>query len=311
MLDYFQLQREKRKTREEEPKTLKVWISHGLSEFFGTIILSLALAGLSISVGRGRVVEHYFLHPILVSFYAGFIAVGFVLVVFLRWSADLNPAVTITRVLRGRNTYRYGLYKVTIQMVAAIVTGLIIYGLGKIQGEHNGTHQITNHAIDAYAADGSSYISKIANARQSVSGGSVWIFLSELLITSTLLFPIFSKRISDRYRDVMIMFIISIAVGFAILNKTAAINPARGLAQQVPGLFFGYHTSASHSAYSLNMATIAMLAGTFGAPFFYVFVQGATDKFNIVFTSMVRFKNYRSDNMKYDDQNNKQNRFSK
>ena len=88
-------------SQREEPKSLNIWIKHGLSELIGTFILSLLLAGLSIvAIGSDKIIEVFMLHKIIVGFYAGFIAVGLVIFIFIRWSCDLNPAVTITEWLR-------------------------------------------------------------------------------------------------------------------------------------------------------------------------------------------------------------------
>jgi len=90
-----------------------------------------------------------------------------------------------------------------------------------------------------------------------------------------------------------------------ILGGTAAINPARGLAQQVPGLFFGHGVGASESTADIVSATLAMEAGTFLAPFFYVFAQGLLVNYvNPIVVSIISFKNYRSNNMKVDTQVN-------
>ncbi|MCU9940027.1 hypothetical protein NW739_04925 [Mycoplasmopsis felis] len=57
-------------------------------------------------------------------------------------------------------------------------------------------------------------------------------------MTAVLLFPIFSPNINGKYRDLFIMFIISMSVWMGILGGSAAINPFRGLAQQLPLLVF-------------------------------------------------------------------------
>ncbi|CAM9122324.1 aquaporin [Mycoplasma todarodis] len=290
---FFKLRKQDR-FNAEEPKDKLTWMKHGFSEFFGTILLSLSLAGLStIVAGTDKPAELYFLHPVLVGFYAGFIAVGAVLFIFLRWSCDLNPAVTITRMLKGTNTVRYGIFKIVIQMTAGILTGLIIYGFGKL-----GEGAAANHAISAIGASNKSFTGKIGLGN-SISAGATWIFFVELVMTGILLFPIFSGMISDKYRDFGIMFIISLSVWMGILCGTAAINPARGIAQQVPGLFFGHEVGHSASYADIVSATLAMQAGTFMAPFFYVLMQGVlTEYVNPIVVKIIHFKNYRSSNMK-------------
>ncbi|SJZ62485.1 aquaporin [Mycoplasmopsis verecunda] len=224
----------------EKPSDLRTWLVHGISEFFGTILISLGLAGLSIYTKSGYVAETYLLHPIIVGFYAGFIVVGTCLFLFLRWSCDLNPAVTIYRYLNGRNNGWYATYKIIIQMLGAIAAGAIIYGLGKVSAKDG---LISNAPITAISAANKSFIDYSNYSRGGfLAAGSTWIFFVELVMTSILLFPIFSPNINNKYRDLLIMFVISLSVWMGILGGSAAINPARGLAQQFPVLLFEGHS---------------------------------------------------------------------
>ncbi|MBW0596907.1 hypothetical protein [Mycoplasmopsis anatis] len=117
-------------------------------------------------------------------------------------------------------------------------------------------------------------------------------------MTAILLFPIFSPNINDKYRDLMIMFIISLSVWMGILGGSAAINPARGLAQQLPYLFNAAHTGASVTN-SFIGGTIAMTLGSSLAPIFYLFIQGVTQKYvNPFVVYCIKFKNNRNNNMK-------------
>ncbi|VEU58480.1 aquaporin [Mycoplasmopsis gallinacea] len=333
IFDFFKLAKEKR-ANAQKPKDLKTWIIHGFSEYFGTITISLLLAGLSIFVTSEKVIEHFFLHPIIVGFYAGYIAVGIVLFIFLRWSCDLNPSVTLTRFLNGTNTGWYTLYKLFIQVLGAITAGLIIYGVGLLTTKH--AQGLPNSPIDAYNAFEKSW-SLIENAEKlpyetKVSIGSVWIFFIEMVMTAILLFPIFSPNINDKYRDLMIMFIISLSVWMGILGGTAAINPARGFAQQLPILI---HQSGKEGAYisksitnvlgegktetvtktlvswtqfstSIKSATIAMIFGDLMAPVFYLFVQGITQKYvNPFVVKVIAYKNFKAQNMVRNSEVNK------
>ncbi len=296
IFQFFKLRKSER-TQVEEPKDSLTWVKHGFSEFFGTILLAMSLAGLSTVVNKeGHPVEFYMLHPVLVGFYAGFIAVGAVLLIFLRWSCDLNPAVTITRWLKGTNTTRYAIFKIVIQMIAGIITGVMIYGLGSIQHAKGG---VVNHAISAVGAANKSFPVSKLGVDASIATGSTWIFFVEIVMTSILLFPIFSKMISDKYRDFAIMFVISMSVWMGILGGTAAINPSRGIAQQVPGLFWGHAAGHLESYKDILSATMAMEAGTFLAPFLYVLMQGILVEWvNPLVSSIIEFKNFKASNMK-------------
>ncbi|WP_051590830.1 aquaporin [Mycoplasmopsis felifaucium] len=302
MFNFFKFSK---KTREhaEQPKNGKTWTIHMLSELFGTIFISLGLAGLSLYV-NGKALEHWFLlHNIIVGFFAGFIIVGACLFIFLRWSCDLNPAVTIYRWFNGTNTSKYAIAKIAIQMVGAVVAGLIIYGLGLLTNGGNAS----NAAISAANSANKDFLAFNNTGKQALIGGSLWIFFGEMVMTAVLLFPIFSPRIDSKYRDVMILFIISLSVWLGILLGSAAINPARGLAQQVPDLFFGFKTQSTASKYftsqnmmltDLLLATFMMMLGDICAPFFYALVQGFTEKYFVNFVNnTIAFKNNKRQNM--------------
>ncbi|MFV8480942.1 aquaporin [Mycoplasma sp. 653B] len=319
----------------EKPADVRTWIVHGLAEFFGTILISLGLAGVSIYTASGKHAEEYLLHPIIVGFYAGFIVVGICLFLFLRWSCDLNPSVTIYRYLNGRNNGWYASYKIFIQTLGAIAAGAIIYGLGKASAPHG---YISNAPITAINAASKSFLDYTNCSKEQVlAAGSVWIFFVELVMTAILLFPIFSPNINNKYRDLLIMFVISLSVWMGLLGGSAAINPARGLAQQFPILLFEGHSDNfvaitgkqlasyknlgfdpahiivdgkvglssiqsvkdSHILWdSIVYGTIAMVLGDVLSPVFYLLVQGSTQKFvNPLVAKIIGFKNYRSQMM--------------
>ncbi|MFV9451337.1 aquaporin [Mycoplasma sp. 4463] len=326
LFSFFKLKASERQNA-EKPADLKTWIIHGLSEFIGTIFLSLALAGLSIYTSSGKVAEEYMLHKIIVGFYAGFIAVGVVLFIFLRWSCDLNPAVTIYRYINGRNNGYYALYKIAIQFLGAFAAAGFIYLFGYLSVPEG---HLPNAPITAIGAYSSSFVAELekgsnVSANQILASGTAWIFFIELVMTAILLFPIFSPNINNKYRDLMIMFVISLSVWMGILGATAAINPARGLAQQLPAFFvsqgevhnhfsdkvaklatdYGFDTTLTTAELknafafdSLVYATFAMLLGDLLAPVFYAFVQGFTQRVvNPFVVKVIAFKNFRTDSI--------------
>lgn len=311
LFSYFNVKRSTR-TKVEQPKDMRTWLIHGASEFIGTLLITLGLAGLSTvasgdltSAGGHRVAENFFGHDALVGFYAGFLVVGFLLFVFLRWSCDLNPAVTLYRWLSGANTSKYAIFKIVIQFAAGILAGMMIYGMGQAHNAHYMGDVVANHAIHLDGVKGIlTKDSTGATADVSRAWRAIIIFAAEFVMMMILLFTIFSKSINDKYRDLMIMFIISLDVWMGILTGTAAINPARGLGQQVPGLFWGAHAGNAKDMADLGYATLAMELGTLLAPAGYLFVQGLTEHYiNPMVTSIIKYKNRRSDNMRIDSQN--------
>ncbi|QDY87670.1 aquaporin [Mycoplasma anserisalpingitidis] len=289
IFDFFKFTK-KRRQNTQEPANKQTWIKHAISEFIGTIFISMGLAGLSIYVGNKQIENLFLLHYTIVGFFAGFIVVGLCLFFFLRWSCDLNPAVTLTRYLNGTNTGRYALMKFAMQVLGMFAAAGIIYAIGI----NTSTTGMPNAPILADVAAGKAFDNVKSD---DVMAGSTWIFFTELVMTAILLFPIFSPNINDKYRDLMIMFIISLSVWMGILGGSAAINPARGLAQQLPYLFNAASTGATVSN-SFIGGTVAMTLGSSLAPVFYLFIQGITQKYvNPFVVYCIKFKNDRNNNM--------------
>lgn len=316
VFSYFKLTKKDRQNV-EQPKDIKVWFIHGFSEFIGTILITLGLAGLS-TVASGnifkpsgeithKVAENFLGHDVIVGFYAGFIVVGFLLIVFLRWSCDLNPAVTIYRWLSGQNTSKYAIFKIVIQFTAGIIAGMMIYAMGQ---SHNAyyvgtTDIVANHGIHLSGVKGI-LTKNEAGLTPNVANGwlALIIFSAEFVMTMILLFSVFSKSINPKYRDLMIMFIISLDVWMGILSGTAAINPARGLGQQIPGLFWGPHAGNASDMSDIGYATLAMELGTLMAPAGYLFIQGLTQYYiNPFIIKAISYKNNRTNHMDSDPQN--------
>ncbi|WP_051521838.1 aquaporin [Mycoplasma leonicaptivi] len=322
IFSFFKLSKSKR-SEAEKPKDLLTWIIHGVSEYVGTILISLLLAGLSTIVvvkeSKFIMLEEYLIHPIIVGFYAGFVAVAICLFLFLRWSCDLNPSVSLYRYLSGRHDGWYTTYKITIQFLGSITAGLIIYAVGH---STTGDQYLANNPINSISS-AVKVFEVFRNSQDSVDTligkGSTWIFFIEMVMTSILLFPIFSPNLNNKYRDLLIMFIIALSVWMGILGGTAAINPARGLAQQWPAIFFAFSESGnsqlvgyalknysgirsvmdsndliSTTRQSISTGTIAMVLGGFAAPFFYLIVQGLTERYiNPFVLKVIAFKNYK------------------
>lgn len=318
MWSYFKFKKEDR-TMVQEPKDAKAWSVHLISELIGTIWISLGLAGLSIYID-GKALESYFLlNNIFVGFFAGFIIVGSCLVIFGRWSADLNPAVSIYRFINGTNTFAYMIAKVIMQMLGGIIAGLIVYGIGIAS---NGVElgNAANASISAIASANKDFLESNNEGVSALVGGSLWIFFGEMIMTAILLFGIFSPLFEGKFRDVMVVFVISMSVWMGIFIGSAAINPARGLAQQVPDLFFGLKSgdagslktnklgfasislahglSHNDALIDLICATVMMTLGGLLAPFFYAFMQGFNEKyFAVFFNKMIQFKNNKADHL--------------
>lgn len=294
-----------------EPQSAFAWFKHLTSEIIGTIWISLALAGLSILIS-GKPLESFFLlHNVIVGFFAGFIVVGSCLMIFARWSVDLNPSVTLYRWINGTNSSKYAFAKILSQIIGCILAGLIIWVIGYATNNKNAS----NLSISSLTAANKDFLDfnnlkNGASITNAIVSGSLWIFFGEMVMTSILLFPIFSPRIDSKYRDLFIFFIISLSVWMGILQGSAAINPARGFSQQLPDLFFGLKNDSSAmknlegttwqgnfniGKIDLISATIAMILGDLCAPIFYAIIQGLTEKyFNNWNNAIINFRNQKA-----------------
>ncbi|WP_027120900.1 aquaporin [Mycoplasmopsis lipofaciens] len=300
MFKFFKIKKEER-LQANEPQYKKAWVTHMLSELIGSIWISLGLAGLSIII-QNKPLEVYLLHNVIVGFFAGFIIVGSCLFIFGRWSVDLNPVVTLYRWLNGTNTTRYAFIKIFFQLIGGIIAGLIIYGIGHFTSDLN----FANFYISPANSSNKDFIvsNNISNPyKMDLNGtinqlmpGTFWILFVELVISMILLFPIFSPRIDNKYRDLFIMLIISFDVWMGILAGSAAINPIRGLAQQVPTLFFDMNKMSHFKQQDILLGTLAMIIGDLLAPFVYALFQGWTEKyFNNWILKAINFKNHKID----------------
>lgn len=279
-----------------KPIDLRTWIIHGISEFIGTIFISMGLAGLSIYVGH-HTVEHWgLLSDGLVGFFAGFVVVGLCLFIFLRWSCDLNPIVTITRYLKGLHNGWYASYKIFIQVLGSFAAGGIIL----LIGHFTSSNDLPNAPINALASAKKTFLTEVSTIEPSMGLGVVVIFFTEVFISAILLFSIFSPTIHSKYRDFMILFIISMSVWLGIFGGSAAINPARGLAQQLPTLFLAaaQNENALKIINEVSVATITMILGDLFSTVFYVFMQGFNEHyFNPMLHKIILYKNNHAKSM--------------
>ncbi|MBZ4195451.1 hypothetical protein LAD73_01795 [Mycoplasma sp. 1331] len=262
----------------KEPNDLLTWSINLISEFFGTIFISIAFAGLSILI-NGRKLGSYMLNDVVVGFYAGFAVIGPASLFFGHWSADMNPINSIYKIINGRDTVLYGMSKIIVQFFGGISAGLMIYTIGTWTNDGNAA----NIAISAVEVAKKDFLKWNNTGQSALIGGSGWIFFGELTVAAIFLFPSFTPRLNGRnekYRTIMKMFIFSLCVWTGSLIGSTAINPARGLAQQIPALFFGIKDGSTlHGQTDLILSTIFLVLGGCFAPLFYALVQGFTETY--------------------------------
>ncbi|UUD35915.1 hypothetical protein NPA08_03015 [Mycoplasmopsis citelli] len=272
------------------PIDIHTWITHGISEFFGTLFLSLILAGLSIYVSNYTIQSWSLLSQGLVGFFSGFIVLGTALVIFSRWSCDLNPIISITKYLKGQNNGWYASYKIFMQFLAAFVAGAIILAIGNATSSSD----LPNAPINAYISAQQTFLTQISNLKPSINLGIIVIFFTELVICLILLFGYFSPIIKEHYRYFMLLFLYSALIWLGILGGSQAANPARGLAQQLPSMFLyaADNTNASKVINTVAISTVTMLLAELISTALYVFLQGFNEYYFAPFLhKIIKFKN--------------------
>ena len=276
----FKFGHNRQKTQLYTPTDQKTWWAHMSSEFIGTFILSLALAGLAIVMPNKQALGSYMYNQIFIGIYAGAVVL-LLIMAFSRWSCDINPAVTVFRIINGTNTTKYGLAKITIQFLAGFLAGVVIWAL---------TADDITTAIDAtknYPGIFKFGALKNNSVHLSKTAAFFWELFVESVMIVILLWAVFSKGIKDSHRELVIAFSISCAlmVGF-ISGNSLAINPARGLAQQIPALLSGDINSSG-----ILITTIALLLTGIAGPVLYALIQGYAISYgNDILLKAVTFK---------------------
>ena len=260
----FKFGKSRKKENLYTPSDARTWITHLLSEFFGTFLISIGLAGLTIVMPNNKMPVEYMKHEIIVGIYA-FGLVLFLLIIFLRWSCDINPTVSVFRIINGTNSVQYGLAKITIQFLGGFVAGVMVWAL---------TQNSILSGIDATKNNlGVFELGKYSNSHVPLSKpfAFFWELLVETFMIIVLLWSVFSKAINERYRVLIISLAISsvLMAGFVSSGNSLTMNPARAMASQIPAILDG---QINHGG--LLITTIALLLTGITGPFLYALIQG-------------------------------------
>ena len=277
------------------PHQKRRWAIHGVSELLGTFLISFFYVAFSLYVkeiddGHGHhslvAVERFLGHPVIVAFLEASFK-GLLIIIFLRWSVDINPAVSIYKILTGYNKAWYGLFKVALQMLGGFLAGAFVLAFANDHFHH------VNHSL------GTEGLTKtIFNADEhhlfqgggSASMAGIMIFAFEMLITAIYLFPIFTKNLTNHYRELLLLVVLFLntSMSFTMFGMSGAANPARAFSLWVPNALLGKADSAMDSAMLLAMF------GSFAGPLFYIGLQEVSDKLiNPSFHSAIKYKNRR------------------
>lgn len=229
------------KSKQYHPTGKFAWAVKLSSEFIGTIFLTWMIGILGVTFGG---VKLEFLISYGMNTWASRLVIGFwvaldvaiCLIVFARWSCDLNPAVTVYRWISGQHSRSYSISKLIVQFSAALVAGAAIMSTQAI------SHAVSGNAKDAIDAMTykSAWSAFSINDRPGFLDGldgdtkiikHVLAFVGEFIGGFILLWPIFTKYIkSPVLKDILVVMIVGFGVAALLELGTVGWNPARTLA---------------------------------------------------------------------------------
>ena len=242
----------------DEPKSLKTWIVHFISEVFATAVLSFLFAGLFIILPNGHIMLDYLYSGIFISMYSGFVVIGILFVFFLKWSADANPIISIYKTITGVETYRYCGFKIVAQICGGILAGLLVWAL---------TTSATDTAWNIFAPIVNIHHGFLKPHIFSKVGGFLFPFFVEIMVGLILLWSVFSTTFSAKYRLLIVLGMTMFATTIGSAAEIMNFNATRALAQDVGALFTGQMSG------NMWITFTAILAGTLITPFLLVFLQ--------------------------------------
>ena len=175
-----------------EPQKLKSWVIHFFSEIFGTFILTFMFGGLFIVLPNGHYVIAYLYSPIFISLYSGFIVVGILSLFFKRWSSDLNPIISIYKLIIGAETYRYCFFKIFSQIIGSILCGVaIMYFTSDIV--KTGRNVFINNIVTNHGFFDKQVFSKFE--------GFIFTVICEFIVGTLFVWTVFTKSIRNAYKQ--------------------------------------------------------------------------------------------------------------
>lgn len=316
LFSYFNLTKEKR-SQALKPIDIYTWIINGFSEFLGSCFISLGLVFLSLNINHQSLEYKVFLNPVLSGLFVGFCVVGIAILVFSRWSCDLNPIVSLTRYLKGQNNGWYTSYKIFAQAAGSLLAVAFLFGISKGISRDSALTPY-NFPIDVFPISNTFIGNPIDSENMNATIGILVVIFVEILIFLVILFGYFYSRSSEKYRNFLIIFATITgywlsSVSTRSLNVPLTINPIISTTQNV--LYLSYWidnkitsdalkgtTYFIFSANGSSIATVAIWLSSAITPFVYVFLQGLFNVFlGPICTKCITYKNNAEENLIQDN----------
>ena len=209
-------------------------------------------------------------------------------ILFYRWSCDLNPIISLYKILYKGEELNFGIYKIISQFIAAFMAGIIIFSITKNPLDTAINTSIVSPGIFKLGA-----LSSLEKTFQMpLAAGFFWGLFVGTFSMMMILWSWFSTAISEKYRYVIICFTFGCAVliGLVSSNNDIIVNPARGLSQQIPAILNGNINSLNGS---ILTSTIAILLSGIFAPLLYKLLKSFThNHLNSVLMASVLYKTH-------------------
>ncbi len=200
---------------------------------------------------------------IVLCFYVFFV-VGFVILLFERWSCNANPTISFYLYVSGNCSGIFTFYKILVQFIGAILAGAIALGLA-----------LLSHGID---------FSSISSGMNPLGGfqansiasfgteGTIWQFISaqgtaffvEFAAAIGICFTLLSSGIKKNVKFISIILFFGVGIATASTSGVVGFNPARSFGPTLFHDIFILTHGGTLNIYNSQLATYwAFLIGPF------------------------------------------------
>ena len=230
-----------------DPNNKKELIIHLISEFWGIFLLNFFLIILTSVFINGKplltIIFPKGYDTILVFIYT-LVLVGLLLLIFIRWSANFNPTISIYFYLIKACSKKYTMQKIAVQYLGGICSGALGWCLALLT---------SNNAIDTNAMGGflsNNIASPFAiNTINHIITAHVFAYIIEFFAAAGICYFLYSKHFKENYRAFGLTLYFAFGIAIAYNSGILAWNPARCFG---PALFHDFQLIADHKLTPYN-----------------------------------------------------------